>query len=135
MSYEIVRETPSVDVYLGLRRAAGLGKKSVEAAERGLPNTIFGVQVFHKGQPVGIARLVGDGGCHYQAVDVAVLPEHQGHGLGKLLVGEITRHFRETAPPGAYLMSVTPVPELGWANGYEILPAPEVAMFTWQRMD
>lgn len=139
MSYEIVRETPSVDDYLRIRRAAGLGDKSVEAAERGLPNTIFGVQVMHEGQTVAMCRLIGDGGCHYACVDAAVIPEHQGKGLrttqlGKIVVGEVAQYFKDTAAPGAYLMAITPVPKLGYQTGFQLVPPPEVGMYVWQPM-
>ncbi len=140
MSYEVVRETPSVEEYLRLRRVAGLGAKSVEAAERGLPNTIFGVQVWHDGEPVAMARLIGDGGTHYACVDASVHPDHRGRGLqtqalGRLVVGEVAEYFKANTPRGAYLMAITPAPKLGHQTGFQLLPPPEVGMYIWQPMD
>jgi len=137
MAYEIVRSTPSVDEYLALRRAAGLGVKSVEGAERGLPSTIFGVQVRHEGEVVAMARLIGDGGTNYACVDAAVHPDHRGTGLGtralgRLVVNEVAQHFRDNAPGGAYMMAVTRVPRLGLQTGFQLLDPPEVGMYMWQ---
>lgn len=137
MSYELVRTTPSVDHYLRLRGAAGLGDKSVEAAERGLPNTLFGVHVVHRGEVVAMARLIGDGGTNYACVDASVHPEHRGKGLrtqslGRLVVEEVAQYFRENAPGGAYMMAVTKTPKLGVQSGFQLLDPPEVGMYMWQ---
>ncbi len=137
MAYELVRTTPGVEDYLRLRRAAGLGQKSLEGAERGLPNTMFGVHVRCGGEVVAMARLIGDGGTNYACVDAAVHPDHQGRGLktaalGQMVVGEIAQYFEDNAPPGAYMMAVTKVPKLGLQTGFQLLDPPEVGMYMWQ---
>lgn len=73
------------------------------AAIRGLANTLFAVQILHEGRPVGMGRVVGDGGCFYQVVDIAVLPTFQGQGLGKRIMESIMAYLREHAPPSAYV--------------------------------
>lgn len=135
MKYEVVRETPSVDDYLRLRREAGLGGKSLEAAQRGLPNTIFAAQVRHNGRMVAMCRLVGDGGLQYAAVDGAVAPDYQGEGLGKIVVGEVVNYFKDTAPPGAYMIGVTGVPGFMERVGFEIVREPEYGVYVWQPME
>lgn len=102
-SYTIVHETPSVETYRHLRAAAGLSPKTREAAERGLPNTLFGVQVLHRGRPVAMGRVIGDGGAFYQVVDIAVLPEHQGRGLGKAVMREISGYIERDVPESGYV--------------------------------
>lgn len=140
MTYEVIRTTPGVEDYLELRRAAGLGAKSVEGAERGLPNTLFGVQVRHEDRVVAMARLIGDGGTNYACVDAAVHPDHRGRGLGtpalgQLVVGEVAQYFKQNAPGGAYMMAVTKVPRLGFQTGFSLLDPPEVAMYIWQPLE
>ena len=85
--------TPSIDTYRMLRVGAGLSPKTVEAAAKGLPNTLFAVQILHEGAPVGMGRVIGDGGCFFQVVDIAVLPAHQGQGLGKAIMREIMAYI------------------------------------------
>jgi len=101
--YLLVIGTPSVDDYVRLRRIAGMGEKSREAAERGLPNTIHAVTIDWQGRVVGMGRIIGDGGCFYQITDIAVDPEHQGRGLGKRIVKALVDHLHATAPPSAYV--------------------------------
>ncbi|MGA1600290.1 MAG: N-acetyltransferase, partial [bacterium] len=72
-SYSCLLETPSVQTYQALRVGSGLSRKTDEAAVRGLPNTLFAVQILHDSQPVGMGRVIGDGGCFFQVVDIAVL--------------------------------------------------------------
>ncbi len=50
-----------------------------------------------------MGRIVGDGGCHFQIVDIAVLPEHQGKGLGKRIMAGLVGHLDTHAPESAYV--------------------------------
>jgi ribosomal protein S18 acetylase RimI-like enzyme len=103
--YEIRAETPTVEVYRHLRAAAGLSPKSEEAARSGLPGSWFAVVVYATGSagPVGMGRVIGDGGTAFQIVDIAVLPEHQGRGLGKAIMAALMGALTERAPTTAYV--------------------------------
>ena len=94
---------PSIATYQQLRVAAGLSAKTTEAAAKGLPNSLFAVQVLHGDDVVGMGRVIGDGGCFFQVVDIAVLPAHQGKGLGKLIMREISRFIDSDVPDSAYV--------------------------------
>ncbi|MCX4968588.1 GNAT family N-acetyltransferase [Streptomyces sp. NBC_00654] len=101
--YELSVELPTVETYLRLRPAAGLSAKSREAAVLSLPNTWHAVQIRHSGETVGMGRVIGDGGCFFQVVDICVLPGHQGRGLGKRIMAELTGELERRAPAGAYV--------------------------------
>ncbi|QSX39014.1 GNAT family N-acetyltransferase [Shewanella sedimentimangrovi] len=103
MAYTSVHTIPSVETYRQLRSTAGLSPKTIEAAERGLPNSLFAVQIFCDGTPVGMGRVIGDGGAFYQVVDIAVLPEHQGRGLGKMIMAEIADYIEREVPESGYV--------------------------------
>ena len=101
--YTIRLAIPAIATYQLLRVAAGLSAKSTEAAAKGLPNSLFAVQVLLGDEVVGMGRIIGDGGCFFQVVDIAVLPAHQGKGLGKLIMREIMRYIDSEVPPSAYV--------------------------------
>jgi len=101
--YRLEERTPSPEDYCRLRAAAGLSPKSVEAARRGLPGTFYGVVAVRGGEVVGMGRVVGDGALFLQIVDIAVLPEHQGRGIGKAIVRALVEHIRRAAPPGTHV--------------------------------
>jgi GNAT superfamily N-acetyltransferase len=101
--YTILHAIPSITDYRRLREEAGLSPKTLEAAERGLPNSLFAVQVLAGDVVVGMGRVIGDGGCFYQVVDIAVLPQHQGRGLGKAILGEIASYIEREVPESGYV--------------------------------
>ena len=103
MIYSCLRETPSVETYRALRSGSGLSGKTIEAAERGLPRTLFAVQILDGANPIGMGRVVGDGGCFYQVVDIAVRKEHQGKGIGKMIMAEIVEYIETNVPEGGYV--------------------------------
>lgn len=104
--YTVEHLVPDIEVYRHLREAAGLSPKTLAAAERGLPNTLFGVQVFFGGEPVGMGRVIGDGGTFYQVIDIAVLPAHQGRGLGRMIMQAIAGYIDSDAVPESAYVSL-----------------------------
>jgi ribosomal protein S18 acetylase RimI-like enzyme len=96
-------EIPTVETYRALRVGSGLSAKTVEAAERGLPQSLCAVQIWDEAGPVGMGRVIGDGGCFYQVVDIAVLTAHQGHGLGKAIMTEIVKYIEANVPESGYV--------------------------------
>lgn len=101
--YEIALRSPTVAEYCELRIGAGLSPRSEEIVRVALPNTLFAVVAEYRGSAVGMGRVVGDGGTVFQVADIAVLPEHQGRGLGKQILATIDAWLRRTAQPGAFI--------------------------------
>lgn len=120
MSYQLRTTLPTVDEYRRLRNETGLSPRTVEAARRGLENTIHGVTVVDEdGTVVGMGRLIGDDGCFYQIVDIAVLPPHQGSGLGTRIVENLVAYVREHAPASAYVSLLADVEGFYERFGFE----------------
>ena len=72
-----------------LYRAAPLGNKSAAGLRTVFTNSRYRVFAFEEGRVVGAGRALADGAdCSY-ICDVAVLPSHQGTGLGKEIVGRL----------------------------------------------
>lgn len=72
-----------------LYRAAPLGNKLASDLKIAFTNSMFKCLVFDGGRLVAAGRAVADGvDCSY-ICDVAVLPSHQGQGLGKALVARL----------------------------------------------
>jgi ribosomal protein S18 acetylase RimI-like enzyme len=109
-AYQIRHEPPDPVTYLTLRKAGGLSPFSEEAARRGLAGTLFGVSLLHDGAVIGMGRVVGDGGCFYQIVDIVVVPAHQGRGLGKMIMSALMEYLRSHAPKSAYVSLIADVP-------------------------
>ncbi len=134
MDYTTLHATPDAATYQHLRVAAGLSPKSDEAAARGLPHTLFAVQLLHEGQVVGMGRVIGDGGTAFQVVDIAVLPAHQGRGLGKRLMGEIAAWLQAHVPPSGYVSLLADVPADALYAQFGFQPtAPRTVGMAWHR--
>ena len=103
---ELVERFPDAQDYCRLRAEAGMATRTLEAARRGLPNTLYGVSLLHDGQVIGMGRVIGDGGSFFIVVDIAVLPAHQGSGLGRRIMGALDDWLRANAPPSAVVSLV-----------------------------
>jgi GNAT superfamily N-acetyltransferase len=96
-------DTPAPDEYRSLRVAAGLSAMSEEAAVRGLPSSWCSVCVRVDDQLIGMGRVVGDGGCFFLVVDIAVDPSWQKQGVGKRIMAALMEQLHARAPAGAMI--------------------------------
>ena len=95
----LVERLPTVPEYEALIRAVGWAKyTNLEAAPAALENTRYCVVAVEGDRPVGMARVVGDGGMAYFVQDVMVLPDLQRRGIGTALMGAVLRYFRRATP-------------------------------------
>ena len=107
---EVRHDTLDVETYLRLRSEAGLSGYTEEAARKGLAGTIFAVVLLSDDATIGMGRIVGDGGCFFQIVDIAVDPAFQGQGLGKQIMSELIAYLETNAPSFAYVSLIADVP-------------------------
>jgi ribosomal protein S18 acetylase RimI-like enzyme len=77
-----------------LYRAAPLGDKRPADLELVFSNSMFRCFVFEHGQLVAAGRVLADGrDCAY-VCDIAVLPSHQGRGLGRGVVSRLVERSK-----------------------------------------
>ena len=77
-----------------LYRAAPLGDKKAVHLEKVFSNSMFTCLVYEGAKLVAAGRALADGGdCSY-ICDIAVLPSHQGTGLGKQIVSHLVEVSR-----------------------------------------
>ena len=117
---EVRHQIPDIDSYLRLRKNTGLSPRSRKAAELGLPNSLFAVTAYDGEKVVGMGRVIGDGGCNYEVVDVAIEPEYQGKGLGRSVMEAIMSYLDKNAPEGSYISMIADVPSLYEKFGFKL---------------
>ncbi|GAK02103.1 AttT protein [Geomicrobium sp. JCM 19037] len=101
--YEVSYAAPRPEQYNELRLDGGLSGKSIEAAEIGLENSQFVVCLYDHESLIGMGRVIGDGATFFQVVDIVVKPTHQGQGLAKVIMTEITNYLDAHTYPGSYV--------------------------------
>ncbi|GAB5451024.1 MAG: GNAT family N-acetyltransferase [Halioglobus sp.] len=99
----LYHDLPAPQEYCALRVAAGLSPRTEQAAERGLPNTLYATLLRDADRLVAMGRVVGDGGCNFEIVDVAVHPDYQRLGLGTRIMAAISSYLERNAPASAYI--------------------------------
>ena len=69
--------------------AAPLGIKNPSGLKTAFTNSMFKCFVYEDGKLVGVGRALADGVDCLYICDVALLPSHQGLGLGKQIVAKL----------------------------------------------
>ena len=85
----IYRSDMPVDEYNRMRQAVGWKVLDRAQAQTGLDNSAYLTAAWDGDKPVGMARVVSDGGYMTLVADVMVLPEYQGKGVSKRMMTEI----------------------------------------------
>lgn len=82
------------DELSALYRAAPLGEKEPTHLQKVFSNSLFKCFVYEDTKLVAAGRALADGGdCSY-ICDIAVMPTHQGTGLGKQIVAHLVEVSR-----------------------------------------
>jgi ribosomal protein S18 acetylase RimI-like enzyme len=115
----LVERIPEVEDYMRLRAVTGMSPRSKVAAERGLPKSLFAVEVFDDKTAIGMGRVVGDGGLNFEIVDIAVDPAYQGQGWGQQIMEAIMEYLDKEAPQGCYISLIADVPEFYEKFGFK----------------
>lgn len=106
MRYRAQYGNVSPEHYIHLRVSSGLSPKTMEAAALGLSNSICSVVITdteNNNEPIGMGRIIGDGACFCQIVDICVLPAHQKKGLGKLIMQQLKAFIDTSLPASCYI--------------------------------
>ena len=96
-------EIPEVKEFQQLRLDCGLSARSDQAASKGLPNSLFSTTVREGDRLIAMGRVVGDGGCNFEVVDIAVHPEFQRQGVAQTVMQAIMNYLKDHAPESAYV--------------------------------
>lgn len=95
---------PTADEHRRIAEAVGWSHAFAwEFLPASLAGSTAGVVALDGEEVVGMGRLVGDGVSYFYVQDLAVLPSHQGEGIGTLLLRRLLDHVRNTAPAPAFV--------------------------------
>ena len=118
----IYQETvPSPEEFCEMRIKAGLSAKSLKAASIALPNSLYGISIRDGKQLIAMGRVVGDGACNFEVVDVAVDPAYQGCGLGREVMQYIDNYLASVALEGSYVSMIADEPAFYEKLGYRLV--------------
>lgn len=90
----------TVTDYNNLRTSAGWTALPEKQASAGLSNSDYVIAAKDEGKTVGMARVLTDGGCVAYILDVVVLPEYQGKGIGKIMMQRIMTFLQDRLDSG-----------------------------------
>ena len=104
------------EVFLSLYTLVGWEPPCEAQVRVALQNSLATFTALDDGKSVGMARLIGDGGMSFYIKDFAVLPSHQGMGIGEMLIRALEGYIRGSVLPG-------------WAVSLELISTKEAVPF------
>ena len=113
---EIQMNTLTPELFLDLYKSVGWEPPCIEQVRIALKNTLASFTCYDGKCPVGMVRVIGDGGMSFYIKDFAVIPSYQGKGVGKCLMAALERYVKECKP-------------LDWAVSLELISSKEAVYF------
>ena len=121
MTFVYEQQVPNPQEFCDMRVAAGLSPKSLKAATIALPNSLYGISIRDADKLIAMGRVVGDGACNFEVVDVAVDPQYQGLGLGRRVMEYIDGYLASVALVGSYVSMIADEPIFYEKLGYKLV--------------
>lgn len=119
MKFVIHESVPTVEEYCAMRLKAGLSPRSVKTASIALPNSLYAISIRYNNILVAMGRVVGDGACNFEVVDIAVDPHYQGQGLGRQIMKYIDDYLAFATFEDSYVSMIADKPEFYEKLGYQ----------------
>ena len=98
-----------------------MSPRSLAAAEVGLPSSLYAITIRDGEKLVAMGRVVGDGGCNFEVVDVAVDPAYQGKGLGRRVMEHVDTYLKSATLEGSYVSMIADEPGFYEKLGYSLV--------------
>lgn len=114
MRVDINKLTP--ELFLELYSSVGWEPPTKEQVERALKHTLVNFTAYDNEKPVGMVRLIGDGGMSFYIKDFAIIPSYQSKGIGSLLMENVEKYIKDNIPEG-------------WAVSLELISTKEAVSF------
>ncbi|MEC7941743.1 MAG: GNAT family N-acetyltransferase [Pseudomonadota bacterium] len=121
MAFKYEEKVPNPAEFCEMRAKAKLSPKSLKAATIALPNSLYGISIREGDQLIAMGRVVGDGACNFEVVDVAVDPIYQGQGLGRKVMEYIDNYLSSVALEGSYVSMIADEPVFYEKLGYKLV--------------
>ena len=91
----IIKNGISIDDYQILHKSVGWKMLDRKIVKTSLKNSHIVLSAYEDNKILGMVRLVSDKSTHGMLTDVVVLPTHQGMGIGKTLINELSNRIQE----------------------------------------
>ena len=98
-------DTLTVENYNILHEAVGWGVRNPQKVRMALDRSDFLISAQLNGKAIGMARVMQDG-LQALVMDVIVLPEYQGQGIGKTMMERVMNYLNEISRGGGIKLTL-----------------------------
>lgn len=123
-SLVIESKPPKAEEYLELRKSVGWLSPPNNRIKKALKNSNYTISLRDGSQLIGFGRVVGDGIFTFHIVDIIVLKDYQGRGLGKLIMENIMKFIMDNKEPNSGITLLSAAGKEGFYKKFGFIQRP-----------
>ena len=105
------------ELFLSLYTSVGWEPPCKEQVVKALDHTIATFIAYDEERPVGMVRVIGDGGMSFYMKDFVVIPSYQSKGIGRMLLESVEKYIKEVV--GEWTVSLELISTIEAQSFYE----------------
>ena len=117
-AYTLIKRKPTVDELKRLHTSVGWHNIDDDGIQISLKNTLFSIVARHKDETIGLGRVIGDGAMYFYIQDIIVIPEHQGKGVGRMIMDAVMDYVNENARDHSFVGLMSAKDKAGFYEKY-----------------
>lgn len=101
---QFIERSPEYNEYLQLRTSVAWHKTEKITTESALSHALYSVIVLNdENKPIGMGRIIGDGGLYFYIQDLIVHPDYQHQGLGTKIMSSLMNYLKDNTRSGSFV--------------------------------
>jgi len=124
-AFSLQHTLPNAESFKALRDSAGWGDVSLNQSQLVIDSSLHGITAYDNNDPIGMARIIGDGVLNAYIQDVVIAPKYRRQGVGKAIMKALIADMQKLLPPNCTIGLLAASGQEGFYSSFSFIIRPD----------